>query len=75
VTPSGGFNGNVQLSVSGVPNHISYSFSPSTVLGGAGLSTFTVSQSNKPMNGTYTLTIKGTNGSQISQTTVVLICN
>ena len=65
VTPSGGFNGNVALSVSGLPKGATASFSSSSTLS---------ITTNKGAAGTGTsiLTITGTSGTLVRSTTVSL---
>jgi hypothetical protein len=60
ITPSNGFAGSVQLSVSGLPGRTSASFNPSSATTS---STLTVSTNRRTGRGTYTLTITGTSGS------------
>jgi hypothetical protein len=74
VTPSGGFTGTVNLSVSGLPSGASASFNPASVTT-SGSSTLTVSTSSSTPAGTYTLTATGTSGSLQQTTTVTLIVN
>ena len=69
VTPSGGFSGNVTLSVSGVPGGASGSFSPNPIAGGS--STLSVSTGSAAI-GNYTLTITGTSGVLSHSTSVSL---
>ena len=64
---SGGFAGDVDLSVSGNPGTVSFSQNPIT--GGSGSSTLTISNGAK---GSYTLTITATSGSLTHSTTVSL---
>jgi hypothetical protein len=71
VTPTGGFSGDVALSVSGLPTGASGSFNPATVNGG-GPSTLTVATSGVTP-GSYTLTITGTSGSTSHSTQVTLV--
>lgn len=71
VTPTGGFTGNVQLSVSGVPSQSTSGFSVNPVAAGS-TSTLTISTSRKTPKGRYTLTITGTSGSLTASTTVTL---
>ena len=68
ISSSGGFAGDVALSVSGVPG-ANTSFNPDTVMGGSGTSTLSVSGASK---GSYTLTITGTSGSLTHSTSVSL---
>lgn len=69
ITPSGGFNGNVSFSVTGLPSGATASFNPTSV-NGSGSSTMTVTAGTT--RGTFTLTIKGTSGSLSHTTTVSL---
>ena len=71
VTPSGGYSGNVSLSVTGAPVGASASFSPNPVAAGAS-STLSVNTGSAAA-GTYTLTISGTDGTLTHTTTVTLI--
>jgi hypothetical protein len=71
VTPTGGFSGNVALSVAGLPPGASGSFNPATVSGG-GPSTLTVATSGVAA-GSYPLTITGTSGSTTRSTQVTLV--
>jgi hypothetical protein len=72
VTPSNGFTGVVNFSVSGLPSGASATFSPTSV-SGSGSSTMSVSTSTTTPNGTYTLTITGTSGTLVHSTTVTLV--
>ena len=72
VTPSNGFTGVVNFSVSGLPTGASASFNPTSVTG-SGSSTLSVSTSTTTPNGTYTLTITGTSGTLVHSTTVTLV--
>jgi uncharacterized membrane protein len=58
VSSVGGFNGNVALTLSGLPAGAGYTFNPSSVAG-SGTSTLTVTTSSSTPTGTYTLTITG----------------
>jgi hypothetical protein len=62
IAPANGFTGTVKLSVSGLPSRASGSFNPSSVSGGSGNSTLTISTNRKTPTGTDTLTITGTSG-------------
>ena len=70
VTPTGGFNGSVALSVTGVPSKTSASFNPSSTTAS---STLTVSTQRPATRGTYTLTITGKSGALTHTTSVTLI--
>jgi hypothetical protein len=72
VTPSNGFTGTVNFSVSGLPSGASASFNPTSV-NGSGSSTMSVTTSTTTPNGTYTLTITGTSGTLVHSTTVTLV--
>jgi hypothetical protein len=71
ITPSGGFNGNVSFSISGLPSRTSASFTPTSVTG-SGTSTLRVSTQRRTPTGSFLLTIKGTSGSLVHSTTVTL---
>lgn len=71
VTPSGGFNGTVGFSASGLPAAAAASFSPPTV-SGSGSTTMTVTTGSTTPAGSYTLTITGSSGSLSHQSTVTL---
>jgi hypothetical protein len=70
-----GFSGTVVLSVTGLPSRTNGSFSPSSVTGGAGTSTLTISTRNRTPTGSFVLTIKGTSGTLSHSTTVSLTTN
>jgi hypothetical protein len=69
----GGFSNQVDLSVSGQPVGVTPTFSPSSIPGGAGTATLNVSTAASTVPGTYTLTITGTSGATVHNTTVTLI--
>jgi len=69
VTPVGGFSGQVDLSVSGLPGDAKSSFTPTQV--GSGASTLSVTAGQT--TGTYTLTITGTSGSLVHMVTATLV--
>lgn len=71
ITPSGGFNGIVSFSVSGLPKRTSANFNPSSVTG-SGTSTLTVRPNRNAPPGSYLLTITGTSGSLSHATQVGL---
>ncbi|HZR27840.1 MAG TPA: hypothetical protein VFA71_03600 [Terriglobales bacterium] len=70
VTPSNGFNGTVNFTVSGVPSGASCS--APAISGGSGSSTVSCSTTSAVTPATYTLTIIGTSGSQSHSATVNL---
>jgi methionine-rich copper-binding protein CopC len=70
VTPANGFNGQVNLSVSGLPSRMSASFSPNPA---TSTSTLTLQTNRKTRTGTYQLTITGTSGGITQTTTVTLV--
>src|SRR5438132_449862 len=76
VTPSGGFNGPVSLSLSALPAGASATFNP-TPIAGSGTSTLSVTTSASTPTGSYTLTITGTSTSPslTHSTTVTLVVN
>jgi serine protease len=72
VTPSGGFMGQVGLSVTGLPAGATGAFAP-TPLGVAsspGSSVLTVSSGSATPPGNYTLTVTGTSGDRAHSTTI-----
>jgi hypothetical protein len=69
ITPANGFNGQVNLSVSGLPGRSSASFSPDPA---TSASTLTLQTNRKTRTGAYQLTITGTSGG-ITQTTTVTL--
>jgi hypothetical protein len=69
VTPEYGFNGNVNLAVSGLPKGVRASFSPNPT---TNTSTLTLTASSTASVGTSTLTITGTSGSLTATTTLTL---
>ena len=77
LTSLNAFAGNVNLTVSGLPNRSSASFSPNPVAltsGGTATSTLTITTQNNVQRGTFTLTITGSGGSPLRthSTTVTL---
>ncbi len=74
VTPLNGFNGNVTLSVTGLPMGATATFTPATV-SGSGSSTLTVATSSSTPAGTSTLTVTGTSGTLVSSATATLTIN
>jgi subtilase family serine protease len=74
VTPSGGFTGVVNLSVSGLPNATTATLSPASVTT-SGSATLTVRTSSSTVRSTYTLTITGAGPATTHSTTVSLTVN
>ena len=72
VTPSGGFNGTVTFSVSGLPAGAGASFNPASV-NTSGSSTMNVTTSASTPVGSYPLTITGTSGTLSHTTSVTLV--
>lgn len=73
VTPLLGFNGDVSLSISGLPGNRTVEFDPAVVTGGSGSFKFTISVNSKVRPGTYTVTVTGTSGTQTSGSTITLV--
>ena len=72
-TISGGFNGAINLSASGMPSGVGVSFNPQTIPApGSGSSTMTVTVGSSTPVGTYPITVMG-NGGGIQQTTTVTL--
>ncbi len=69
-----GFTGTVTLSVTGLPNRVTATFTPTTVTG-SGTSTMRITVNRKARVGTSTLTIQGVSGALNHTTTVTLIIN
>jgi subtilase family serine protease len=76
ITPQNGFAGTVSLSVSGVPNRVNASFSPSSATAGSGwTSSLKVSSGSRARPGTSTLTIRGRSGTLSQTATASLTLN
>jgi len=71
ISAQGASSGTVNLSVSGLPQRTTSSFTPTAVTG-SGNSTLIVSANKKAATGTYTLTITGKSGSLVRSATVSL---
>lgn len=69
VYPQYGFNGNVNLTVSGLPSGVTASFSPNPTTSSSNL---TLTASSGAATGQYTLTITGTSGTTTASTTLTL---
>jgi len=70
ISPTGGFSGQINLSVSGLPTGANGSFTPNPATTSATLS---VTTGTSTPAGTYTLTITGVSGSLTHTTTVTLV--
>ena len=69
IVPQGGFNGNVTLAASGLPNGVTAMFSPNPA---TSASTLTLTASGNATPGTVTVTITGTSGNLSNATTLSL---
>lgn len=69
-----GFAGTVNLTVSGLSNRVTATFSPTSVTG-SGTSTLTLNAANNAQKGTSTVTITGTSGTTTHSTTISLTIN
>jgi VCBS repeat-containing protein len=67
-----GFNGAVNLSVTGLPSRTTATFTPTSITG-SGTSTLRLTVQSNATRGTSTLTIKGTSGSLTHTKTVTLV--
>jgi hypothetical protein len=74
VTASGGFNGTVNFSVSGLPTGATGTFNPTSV-NTSGSTTLSVTTSGTTPAGSYPLTITGTSGSIVHTNSVTLVVN
>src|SRR5215471_3443202 len=72
VSPTGGFAGNVSLSVSGLPAGVTASFNPAAT---TGTSTLTLTSSATAATGPATLTITGVSGTLTHSATISLAVN
>src|SRR5438876_6830292 len=72
IGPTGGFTGQVTLSVSGLPSGANASFTPNPA---TATSTLSVTTSPSTPIGAYTLTLTGVSGSLRHTTTVSLVVN
>jgi hypothetical protein len=73
VTPSGGFTGTVNLTVSGLPAGATGTFNPASLT--SGNSTLSVATSSTTPTGSFPLTITGTSGSTTHTASVTLVVN
>lgn len=72
VASIGGFSSSVNLTASGMPDGVSASFNPSSVAGGSGTSTLTLTTGAAAQAGTYFITVTGTSGSRTATSSVAL---
>jgi hypothetical protein len=72
ITPTGGFSGQVGLSVSGLPGGATGTFTPNPATGS---STLAVTTATTTPTGTYPLTITGANGNLSHSTPATLVVN
>ena len=75
VTPSGGFTGNANLSLSALPAGVNATFNTNPIQNGSGTSTLNVTTTSSTTPGTYSLTITAANGSLTHSATVTLVVN
>jgi len=73
VTPSGGFTGSVDLTISGLPAGATASFNPTPLA--SGNSTLTVNTISSTPTGSFPLTITGTSGAVTHTASVTLVVN
>jgi hypothetical protein len=73
VAPSNGFTDAVALSVTGLPVGVTATFSATSIPGGSGTSTMNVSVASSTTAGSYSLSIKGTDGALQHSAVVTLV--
>ncbi len=72
VAPLNGFTGTVTPSVTGLPANATASFSPTTIPNASGTTTMTVNTMSTTPGATSTLTVIGTSGADVKNTTATL---
>ena len=72
LAPSGGFAGNVGLSLGALPAGVNATLNPNPITNGSGTSNLTVNTTSSTTPGTYPLTITGTSGGLTHSTSVAL---
>ena len=72
ITPENSFNGNVSLSISGLPGGVTASFNPSIT---ASTSTLTLTSIATATVGTFAVTVTGSSGTLTNQTNLTLTVN
>ena len=75
ITAINGFTGTVGLSISGLPQLVTASFTPASVTGGSGTSTLTFVVDHRAKQGIYPLIVTGTSGPLSHSTPVTLTVN
>ena len=73
VSRSGGFAGNIDLSLEGAPTGVTASFSPASVAAGATTSTITITAAASTAPGNYTLTLRAKGTGATDQTASVAL--
>ena len=68
-----GFAQPVTLTVSGLPLGVTAALTPSSLAGGAGVSTLTLTLGNKPALGTFVITVTATSGMIVHTSAITLI--
>jgi hypothetical protein len=74
VSPTNGFAGNLTLSVSGLPTGATGTFNPTSIAGGSGSSTLTVTTTGATPVGSSTLVVQASSGSLSHTVSVTLRC-
>lgn len=76
ISPTGGFNGNVTLSLSGsIPPGSTFSFNPATITGGSGSSTLTINTPSGLSANVYDMILTATSGNISKSHTLALGIN
>ncbi|MGH9776547.1 MAG: hypothetical protein ACRD50_16570 [Candidatus Acidiferrales bacterium] len=75
IAPLNGYSNGVTLSATGLPSGASATFLPNPVTGGSGSSIMSVTTTGSVTTGTFTVTVKGTDGTLSHSTTVQLVIN
>jgi hypothetical protein len=73
VSPTGGFDGTIALTVSGLPDDAVGSFSPSVLQAGGGSSTLTVTVDTGTPSGVYDFTVSASSGSKLIHSTTLTL--
>jgi uncharacterized membrane protein len=73
IAPLNGFAQSVTLTVSGLPLGVTAVLTPSSLAGGAGVSTLTLTLGNKPALGTFIITVNATSGMIVHTSAITLI--